>query len=177
MGLRAQLARDYGVDITVRMGLNSGMVSAGNMGSHQRQQYTVMGDCVNQAARLEPINKDYGTVITIGQSTHALLEGRFITRCLDKIVVKGKTSAVSIYELVDFADSGPIPEWITAYESGLKAFWQRRWDEAIGLWTQVGKLRGAADPASDYLSARAELYRHSPPPDSWQGEFWKKSKD
>lgn len=176
--LKEQFAQLYGVDITVRMGINSGLVSAGNMGSRQRQQYTVMGDCVNQAARLEPINKDYGTLIVIGETTWSLVKDQFVTRCLDKIVVKGKTAAVTIHELIAEKSAGaPLPEWVENHEAAMQAFWRRDWDEAIHLWTLTSKLRGQEDIAASYLSLRAQLYKASPPPDSWQGEYWKKAKD
>ncbi|MDZ4742487.1 MAG: adenylate/guanylate cyclase domain-containing protein [Verrucomicrobiota bacterium] len=175
--LREQIARDYGVEIEVRMGINSGTVSAGNMGSHQRQQYTVMGDCVNQAARLEPINKDYGTWIVIGENTYNLVKDHFFTRCLDKIVVKGKTTAVTIHELVAENTTGSAPEWLGVYESAMQAFWRRDWDQAITLWADVSKCRRNEDEASIYLTRRALLYQETPPPENWQGEFWKKSKE
>jgi adenylate cyclase len=80
------------------------MVSAGNMGSAQKMQYTVMGDEVNLAARLEPANKDYGTQIILGPQTYAGAKERIWARTLDKIIVKGRSEPVLIYELLGLAE-------------------------------------------------------------------------
>jgi adenylate cyclase len=162
----------------VRMGINTGMVSAGNMGSAQKIQYTVMGDAVNLAARLEPANKDYGTQIIIGPQTFEEAKQRIRARALDKIVVKGRSEAVLIYELLGLAEDQTEPPgpWLAAYEQGLEQFWRRHWDEADRLFAQADRLRGG-DPPSLVQRARICRYRATPPSPDWQGEFTRRQKD
>lgn len=162
----------------VRIGINTGQVSAGNMGSDQKKQYTVMGDEVNLAARLEPTNKDYGTLIIIGPETYAGAKSRIRARMLDKIIVKGRSEAVLIYELLGLAaDKTPAPgEWLKAYEQGLEQMWKRQWDEADQLFEKAIRLRGE-DSASELQRARIREYRQHTPPSDWQGEFVRLKKD
>jgi len=160
----------------VRIGVNTGTVSAGNMGSAQKQQYTVIGDAVNLAARLEPTNKDYGTKIIIGPQTYAAAKDRIKARALDKIVVKGKSEPVLIYELLGVADSPDPGPWRAAYEQGLECLWHRQWDEADRLFAEAIQLRGG-DAASELQRARVRHYRTNPPPANWQGEFVRQAKD
>ncbi len=90
------------------MGINSGNVAAGNMGSDKRFQYTVMGDAVNQAARLEPVNTDYGSEIIVGDTTYHMVKSQLITRMLGKILMVGKTEIVPIHELIGMR--GEVPQ-------------------------------------------------------------------
>jgi len=160
----------------VRIGVNTGMVSAGNMGSAQKMQYTVMGDEVNLAARLEPTNKDYGTQIILGPQTFAGAKERIWARTLDKIIVKGRSEPVLIYEMLGLAESPGPGAWLAAYEEGLKCLWQRQWDEADLLFEKAIHLRGG-DPPSELQRARIRGYRLHPPTSNWQGEFTRLGKD
>ncbi len=170
--------RDFDVDLTVRMGLNSGSVSAGNMGSDKHFSFTVMGDAVNQAARFEPANKDYDTDIMIGQSTYELAKDDIEARLLDKVVVKGKTVPIQIYELV--AKKGKISEdkrkVLELYDKGLYLHWERKWDEAIACLNEALSLI-ADDGPSTKMRKRIEDYKENPPPENWQGEYVRTSKD
>ena len=176
--LRPEFKRDFGVDLTVRMGLNSGIVSAGHMGSEHRKSYTVMGDAVNQAARFEPVNKDYDTDIVIGESTYQLARDYIETRLLDRIIVKGKTIPIKIYELI--AKKGEMEmdmrEVVTLYEEALAHHWERRWDEADKCLDEALEIRPEDGPCKT-LQARIRLFRESPPSDTWQGEYVRASKD
>ncbi|MDP6505712.1 MAG: adenylate/guanylate cyclase domain-containing protein, partial [Planctomycetota bacterium] len=98
--IQFEIRTQYGCDIDVRMGINTGDVSAGNMGSEQKFQYTVMGDAVNQAARFEPANKEFDTHIMIGEPTYLYAQHKIEARKLAALVVKGKTEPVICYELV-----------------------------------------------------------------------------
>jgi len=176
--MRQDLYERFGHRLFVRMGLNSGAVSAGNMGSTRRFSYTVMGDAVNQAARFEPANKDYDTDIMIGASTYELAKDHIEARLLDKIVVKGKTEPIEIYELI--AKKGEITqekrEVVKLYGEGLETHWQRDWDGAIAKF-KAGLEIDPDDGPCKALLERIEEYKEEPPPDTWQGEYVRKSKD
>jgi class 3 adenylate cyclase/CHASE2 domain-containing sensor protein len=163
----------------VRIGVNTGSVSVGIMGSDQKTQYSVIGDEVNLAARLEPTNKDYGTQIIIGPQTYAAAQSRIMVRRLDKIIVKGKSEAVLIYELLGIAElNTPAPgPWLAAFEAGLEHLWRREWDEADPLFAQADRLRSGGDAPSQLQRARIAEYRLHPPPEKWQGEFVRLKKD
>ena len=176
--IRPALAERYGAELYVRMGVNSGPVIAGNMGSSRRFQYTVMGDTVNQAARFEPTNKVYGTHMMIGESTYELARAAVEVRLLDKVVVMGKTEPVRVYELLGRKDGVPadVMEMRGLYEEGLRIHWERRWDEAEKLLGQALAIR-ADDGASRVILERIAAYRTTPPADGWQGEYVRTSKD
>jgi len=160
------------------MGLNSGTVTAGNMGSSKRFQYTVMGDAVNQAARFEPVNKDYGTSIVIGETTYEAAKAEIAARQIDLIVVKGKTRPIGIYELVG------LPGKVTPakmdimkyYEDALRLHWKREWDSAVALLEKVLALDNADGPSLTLLR-RIQYYRQNPPPANWSGQFTRAAKD
>ncbi len=95
--------------INIGIGINSGIMTVGNMGSIQRMDYTLIGDNVNLGARLEGTNKQYGTTIIISENTYGLVKDHVIVRELDNIRVKGKNKPVLIYELVDCIDGYDMP--------------------------------------------------------------------
>lgn len=176
--LRPLLKKEFGYDLFVRMGLNSGRVTAGNMGSARRQQFTVMGDAVNQAARLEPVNKDYGTRIVIGEATYELAQAAIEARLLDRIVVVGKTKPVHIYELL--AQKGQVAgakrDAVAFYEEALKLHWARQWESALQRLERA-LVADTNDTPSRRLGDRIRLYQQQPPPDGWAGEFRRAGKD
>ena len=176
--LRPIILDEFGTELNVRMGLNSGNVSAGNMGSEKRMSYTVMGDAVNQAARFEPANKEYGTLILIGKTTFDLAENAIEGRLLDKIIVKGKTIPVTIYELVAKKDEVTDSERrvIQAYFDGLRFHWERKWDDALNSFYKALTI-APHDGPSMALIERVKKYKITPPPAQWQGEFIRSEKD
>jgi class 3 adenylate cyclase/CHASE2 domain-containing sensor protein len=175
--LAREIQAETGLHIGVRMGLNSGVVSAGNMGSESKFQYTVMGDAVNLAARLEPTNKDYGTTIIIGHHTRELAGNTIHTRLLDLLVVKGKTEPVRIYELIGMRQNNePTPAWAVAYEDGFAFMLRRVWDSALKNFRLCQTLRGQ-DQASETLIARVQDFIDNPPPSEWNGSYVRNKKD
>ncbi len=170
--LRSVLKNEFGFEIRVRMGINSGDVTAGNMGSDRRFQYTVMGDAVNQAARFEPANKVYGTSIIIGEETYRQASGAVEARLLDKAIVKGKTRPINIYELLCGKEKLPDVnrKVVDLYQRALSVHWERKWDEALELLKEALTLDPGDQPSARMMQ-RVEHYIESPPGKGWMGEY------
>lgn len=170
--LQPQFKADYGVDIDMRIGINTGTVSAGNMGSEQKFQYTVMGDAVNQAARFEPANKLFGTRILIGEETFQLAKEKIEARFVAALVVKGRTKPVNCHELL--AKKGSLPETkrrvVELFEQGWRLHAERKFTEAIAKFEEALALDPGDGPSFVYKQL-CESLNHRPPPDDWAGEF------
>ena len=164
--------KKYEVELKVRMGINSGIVSAGNMGSQNRFEYTVMGDSVNFAARLEPTNKDYGTLILIGQKTYELAQKDMVARKLDRLVVHGKTEPILVYELV--GKKGEVAsekvKVCRFFEQGLEYYWSRSWAQAIEAFQEALKITPDDSPSKIFIQRAKEL-QETPPTIDWKGEY------
>ncbi len=169
--LRMLFRQRYGVHLSVRIGINTGIVSAGNMGSEKRFQYTVLGDAVNQASRFEGANKIYGTQIMIGETTYQKVKTNIAARLLDKIVVKGKKKAVMVYNPISTMNqmTPKIRKIINFYNSGMAAYFSRDWRGAIEYFNQILTLR--SDEATRTMILRCKKYMNNPPPEKWQGEL------
>lgn len=165
-------------DIHVRIGLNTGVVLVGNMGGEQRFDYTVMGDHVNLASRLEGANKQYHTSIMLGENTFKAVEGKVIARELDRIQVVGKAAPVTVYELRGLI-SGAIPpdeaKFLDLYARGIENHRKWNWEEAIRLFEQAMTIVKEDYPSQIYIE-RSKIYQMSPPPDDWNGVFVLRSK-
>ena len=165
--------------LAVRMGINTGEMVAGNMGSQERFDYTVMDDSVNLAARLEPANKVYGTYIMISEYTYDHVKDQFICRELDALQVKGKTEPVKVYELIATMEKGvseDMEKVLEYYNQGLDLYKNRHWDDAITKFKSALSVNGGEDSPSEAYVERCEEYMESPPPDNWQGEYIMTSK-
>jgi adenylate cyclase len=128
----AGLTDDQGMPLQIRIGINSGRMLVGNIGSELRLNYTVIGDAVNVASRLESANKQYGTQILIGTETKRLIGDAFLTREIDSIAVYGRTEGLAVYELIGLAEvSGENTDWIASYEEALSRYRRRDFSGAI----------------------------------------------
>ncbi|MCP4377855.1 MAG: adenylate/guanylate cyclase domain-containing protein, partial [bacterium] len=158
--------------IAIGVGINSGEMSVGNMGSEELFDYTIMGDSVNLGSRLEGTNKQYGTSIIISQFTYDLIQFEtFIVRELDSVLVKGKTAPVTIYELLGYGEVEPqTQELISAFSQGVEAYRNRKWNQASASFQAALAIR-PEDLPSEMFVRRCEEYSRNPPPEDWDGVF------
>ena len=165
-----------------RIGLNCGKMVTGNMGSEMRMNYTMMGDTVNLAARLESSAKQYGVYNFVGQNIYEETKDEFIFRFLDFVRVKGKTIPVKVYELVSAknnADNHTV-NLIKVFEEGLDHYYQQQWDKAL---IHFEKAEGMEDhftsrnttPSAVYIE-RCIMFKDNPPGKDWDGVWTMTSK-
>jgi len=167
----AKRARSMRSPIEIRIGISSGQIVAGNIGSDRRMDYTVIGDGVNLAARLESANKQLGTQMLISGTTANLLQDRYHMRELDFLRVKGKEKPVPIYEVFGHADE-PLPDirarMLSRFAKGLKAYRARDWSAASAAFESALDIVPDDDPCRIFLD-RARNYTEIPPADDWDG--------
>ncbi len=160
-------------DIRMGVGLNTGMCSVGNMGSEQRFDYSVLGDSVNLAARIEGQTKTYGVDILLGANTaHAIKDMACIE--IDLLIVKGKTKPVTIFALLGnetLAKSQTFKALAETQSQLLSAYRAQSWDEAETLLETCRKHAPELSVLYDIYAARIAQYRQTPPPDNWNGTY------
>ncbi len=165
-----------GVQVAARMGINTGVVSAGNMGSQDRFQYTVMGDVVNQASRFEGANKIFGSWIMIGEPTFMAAREAIIARRLALLTVKGKTMPVPVYELLDLRHDCPpseverLEKLISGFHRALDSFITGHLTEAESAFQDVLKAFPDDGPSAAYIEFCHELRASGLPP-GFRGEI------
>ncbi|MFA5976289.1 MAG: adenylate/guanylate cyclase domain-containing protein [Elusimicrobiota bacterium] len=163
--------------LSIRIGVNSGVMVVGNMGSQQKSDYTVMGDNVNLGSRLEGANKAFGTCIMISEFTYELVQDKFDVRFLDKIRVPGKAKPVITYELL--GEKGSLSSlWQQAlplYHEAIQLFAQREFEPARLKFLEVLKILGHDKACETYIQ-RVEAFRADPPAENWDGVFEVKTK-
>lgn len=156
----------------IRIGVNTGRMIVGNMGSSEHMGYTVIGDAVNTGARLEQANKIYGTHILINEITRKQAGGAVEAREIDLLELRGKKNAIRVFELLGLP--GQISEakmrGYRLYEEGLAEFRRKDWDRAERLFRAALEVLGE-DKASSVLLQRVLVFRRHPPPDDWDGVF------
>ena len=163
--------------IDMGIGLNTDTVVSGNIGSPKRMDYTIIGDGVNLAARLESACKQYGARILISANTFATLRGTYRAREADQVVVKGKTEPVGVFELLDYHTPETFPNMIDAldiYRSGLEAYKRADWDRAIGMFDRALALN-PKDALPAMYNKRC-VYMKEHPPVNWDGVWVLKDK-
>ena len=167
--LRKKWAAEGRPDVNIGVGVNTGDMVVGNMGSQMRFDYTVMGDAVNLASRLEGTNKEYGTNIIISEFTYERIKDELFCRELDAVRVKGKKLPVRIFELLgDRKEAAPWQPFVELFEKGLALYREQRWDEAIAAFRGVLEIRPEDPPARIYIE-RCEAMKECPPVGEWDG--------
>jgi len=174
--LQAEYRKNGLPEIDIGIGLNTGDMSVGNMGSETVRSYTVMGDSVNLGSRLEGITKQYGTKIIVSEFTYADIQGKFVMRELDWVRVKGKLKPVKIFELVGEGTlASDIMETIKWFDQGYLHYHKMQWQQAVDSFNKALAVNPLDGPAKVYLE-RCMNYLENPPPVDWDGVFIMKTK-
>lgn len=170
--IRKKLKEQGKDELYVRMGLNSGPMVVGNMGSKKRMDFTIMGDSVNLAARLEGANKFYGTYLMISEFTYEFVKNEIEVRELDLIRVIGKNKPVRIYELLALkgALSQNKKKGIEIFENALLTYKRKKFEEAIKEFKKVFDFIPEDPPSNIYLKRCLEFTKNQPKPD-WDGVY------
>jgi adenylate cyclase len=159
--------------VNIGIGLNTDLIVSGNIGSPTRMNYTLIGDGVNLAARLESACKQYAAKLLISEYTLKKLKGTYRTRDVDEVIVKGKTEAVRVYEVLDYHSDESFPNLMEVaghFREGRKHFGAGNWDKAINSFRQALAAH-PKDKLSDIYIERCEYMKENPP-DDWDG-VWK----
>lgn len=162
--MRPAFRERIGKDLRIRIGINCGQAVVGNMGSHTRFDYTMLGDAVNLASRLEGINKEFGTYTIISQATLELLAGGVPVRELSRVSVVGRREPVTVHEPMFPAEYASRKEDLRFFAEGLEEFYRGRFDKAESIFAGLGNRDRAA---LAYAGKCRSLIDH--PPEAWNG--------
>jgi len=155
--------------LKTRFGVNTGQMIVGNMGSEERIDYTVIGDSVNLASRLEGANKQYGTEILIGEETANSVKEKIPLREIDRVRVLGTRKAIRIFEPLDLEWDDELREIVSLFHRAIEYYRNRDWERAANFFKEILKLK--EDNPSKIFLKRLELYKVSPPPEDWDGTY------
>jgi class 3 adenylate cyclase len=155
-----------------RFGINTGDMVAGNMGTENKMNYTIMGNAVNLAARLEGVNKQYGTAILASEATVRETGNHLLTRNLDRVRVVGINEPVRLCELVDIAEQAGKDQkkLVEVFHAALDYFEKRNWKEAADGFKEALSIKADDNPSKMYYERSIEFIKE-PPDDTWDGVY------
>jgi adenylate cyclase len=155
---------------SIGIGVNHGEVIVGNVGHPKRMEFTVLGDGVNLAARLESATKQFHTDILVGEQAVRLTREHFVYRTVDLLTVKGKTKPVEVFGLLSDR-SLPPPAWLATYHAAVQLYRGRKFAEAAARFKRAQREIGAEDFLCEMYLSRCAAYELSSPPEDWDGSF------
>ena len=160
------------VPLVTRIGINTGDMVVGNMGTKKRMDYTIMGNSVNLASRLEGVNKQYGTWILASEVTRKEAGEAFAWRQMDRVRVVGIKEPVRLFELIEESSAveAATLRAVEVFHEAQALFEGREWDKAAGLFEEVERLLPGDGPAETFLK-RCREFKKKPPAESWEGVF------
>jgi adenylate cyclase len=164
--------------VNIGVGINTDSIVSGNIGSPKRMDYTVIGDGVNLASRLESACKQYGTRVLISEYTYKQLKGTYRLREVDRVIVKGKTQPVDVFEILDYYTEESFPniiEMLGHFRDGIQSYRGQQWNNAEKAFGQALALT-PDDLLSKLYLERCQHLRSSPPAEDWDGVWVMTSK-
>ncbi|HEV8072932.1 MAG TPA: adenylate/guanylate cyclase domain-containing protein, partial [Opitutaceae bacterium] len=170
--VNVEIERREGVRLAARMGINTGSMIVGNLGSERKKNYTVIGDAVNLASRLEGANKEFGTSILIGEETERRVRDQVVTRPIARLRVKGRQQAVQVHELIGWPAQidDARRAFLAAYGEGYARFMGKEFSAAAAALARARALAPADAMAVKYFDW-ATAMMEKPLPDDWQGIY------
>ncbi len=173
--LQVEFAKRGWPHIDIGIGINTGMMSVGNMGSKIVQSYTVIGDAVNLGSRLEGTTKEYGARILVSEYTYEQVKGKFVFREVDHIRVKGKKEPVRAFELISEKSAVDSVIWLDRYREAYQVYHAKDFSKAYKMFSDLETLY-PQDKLINVYKERCEFYLKTPPDPNWDGVYERKTK-